>query len=101
MISVLRCFTPPAVTVAPGMPILYFGDLHANQNSKLRIVTVAANPSSAEFPAHDPLLRFSAWRPFAGQPLLPAAVTAYQVALASYFQPPTAYWRWFSHLSRF
>ena len=35
------------------MPILYFGDLPAYENSPLRVVTVGLNPSHREFPAGD------------------------------------------------
>ena len=36
---------------AGSMPILYFGDLPAYENSPLRVVTVGLNPSHREFPA--------------------------------------------------
>lgn len=85
-------------TVPPEMPILYFGNLDAYRDSAVRIVTVAANPSSMEFPAHDPLERFSAWRPHVGQSMSPIAESAYQRALADYFTSTTAHWSWFRHL---
>jgi len=55
-----KCQTtaPSGVQVAPYVPILYFGDLTAYERSDLRILTVALNPSNAEFPPSSPFLRF-------------------------------------------
>ena len=48
----------PEVVVRPAVPILYFGDEPAYRQSSLKIITVGLNPSLAEFPHHDPFLRF-------------------------------------------
>jgi hypothetical protein len=87
------------VSMPPEMPILFFGDLAAYRTSKVRIVTVAVNPSHAEFPDVDPFKRFPGWRLLAGQPLTPTVERAYLDVLSSYFSPAeTAYWGWFRHL---
>lgn len=44
--------------IAESMPIAYFGDLQAYQQSEKRIITVALNPSSNEFPSNNPYFRF-------------------------------------------
>lgn len=87
------------VSMPPQMPILFFGDLAAYRASTVKVVTVAVNPSHAEFPDDDQLQRFPGWRPHVGKPLMPTVKDAYLEALSSYFSPAkTAYWRWFCHL---
>ena len=46
------------VVVQPAVPILYFGDRQAYHTSSTRLVTVALNPSKAEFPPESPYVRF-------------------------------------------
>lgn len=61
------------IRVDPSIPILYFGDLTAYENSPKRIVTVALNPSNVEFPS--PSTRFpmaARWDRFPGGSCLPA-----------------------------
>lgn len=52
--------------VSPSIPILYFGDIEEYASSKIKIVTVALNPSSLEFKqhkdeVHSSFFRFSDW----------------------------------------
>ncbi|HCF60003.1 MAG TPA: hypothetical protein DFS52_18670 [Myxococcales bacterium] len=54
-------------------PVLFFGDLAAYRASELRVVTVGLNPSSREFPAGNPWMRF------------PTIQTNYLDALCTYF----------------
>jgi hypothetical protein len=80
---------PPAVRVAPSIPILYFGDRTAYQASPLRIITVGLNPSLVEFPAGNPFQRFPAAQ------LQPATPAAIENALNAYFET-NGYHRWFN-----
>lgn len=87
--------TPEGGVVRPSMPILYFGDREAYENSPLRIVTAGLNPSLAEFPIESPWLRFP------GAAALPAdgSMTAperdkYLAALDEYFRV-APYRKWF------
>jgi hypothetical protein len=45
--------------ISKSIPIAYFGDLYAYQQSEKRIITVGLNPSCQEFPSSNPYLRFS------------------------------------------
>ena len=44
--------------VRPSAPVLYFGNFPVYERAKVRIVTVALNPSLVEFPKQTPWLRF-------------------------------------------
>lgn len=77
------------VVLEPAVPILYFGDRQAYAASPLRIITVALNPSKAEFPPDDPFGRF----PLAAD--VEEAGDAYLAALDTYFKT-RPYARWFS-----
>ena len=80
---------PRDVVLEPAVPILYFGDRQAYASSPRRIITVALNPSKAEFPSDDPFARF----PLAADLNEPNA--AYLAALDTYFKT-NPYRRWFS-----
>ncbi len=72
--------------VRPAIPILYFGDLTAYQQSDIRIITVGLNPSSAEFPMADWFLRFPIARELVGRVVLTDSETmTYVDSLGSYF----------------
>ena len=66
--------------VSPAIPILYFGDVNAYFESKIKIITVGKNPSSIEFRSNkdEPysFLRFPDWE----------KEQNYAVALNSYFE---------------
>jgi hypothetical protein len=74
--------------VKPSAPVLFFGDLDAFRTSRLRVLTVALNPSDHEFPASEPFLRF---------PGAEASERAdsYVAALSGYFGREP-YWSWFA-----
>jgi len=78
-----------AAVVDPSVPILYFGDRDAYLTSPWRIVTVALNPSRAEFPREDPFRRF----PLAQG--LAESGDDYLAALDTYFKTDP-YKSWFS-----
>jgi len=80
--------------VEPSMSILFFGDLRAYETSSLRIVTVALNPSSAEFPAADRFARFPRARNIAADDH-----DTYLRALSEYFGPRRL--AWFGHFEKF
>ena len=44
--------------VGPALPVLFFGDLAAYRDSRLRVLTVGLNPSLNEFPPDEPFRRF-------------------------------------------
>lgn len=44
------------------MPVLFFGDYEKYFSSKIKVITVAINPSRHEFPANDPFKRFSSMK---------------------------------------
>ncbi|MCY4381522.1 MAG: hypothetical protein OXE44_00020 [Nitrospinae bacterium] len=48
----------PSSRVHPAMPILFFGDFEAYDDSPARVVTVGLNPSLHEFPEDSPFRRF-------------------------------------------
>lgn len=48
------------VVVRPAIPILYFGDSQAYLASKIKVITVALNPSRIEFPEGNRFQRFPA-----------------------------------------
>ncbi len=71
------------------MPILFFGDLTAYEESPLRVLTAGLNPSLREFPESAPFKRF----PLAAG-AGPADVDRYTAALSAYFRTDP-YRRWF------
>jgi hypothetical protein len=79
-----------AVRVMPGMPVAWFGDLVAYNNSPLRVITVGLNPSRLEFPADSPFSRFRAALTAGEVP----RESAYLLALNNYFAE-RPYIRWF------
>lgn len=79
----------PEIVVDPAVPILYFGDLENYLASPRRVVTVALNPSRAEFPSSDLFQRF----PLATGGAGPS--DDYLAALNVYFKTDP-YRRWFS-----
>ncbi|KAA6301957.1 MAG: hypothetical protein EZS26_001960 [Candidatus Ordinivivax streblomastigis] len=48
-IAYFEKYSNESFVVTPSLPILYFGDLSAYQNSELKVITVGKNPSSIEF----------------------------------------------------
>lgn len=91
----------PHGAFSPSMPILYFGDLGAYENSERRIITVGVNPSFEEFPQSNPWLRFPrcgrAYSP--ANPVAAPPIQDYRTDLNSYFDSPTAYMKWFGHMT--
>ncbi|MHB8449244.1 MAG: hypothetical protein ACYDAQ_02070 [Mycobacteriales bacterium] len=87
------CESVSDVVVSPAMPILYFGDARAYLASPVRVVTVALNPSLAEFPTGDPWLRF----PSAPERVGPTKVDMdlYLASLDDYYKA-APYTRWFA-----
>lgn len=85
----------PAVVVQPSMPILYFGDAVAYAQSAVRVVTVALNPSLAEFPAAEPFRRFPAAP--RDRPAEPQDQKRYLQSLDDYFRHDP-YRNWFDSL---
>ena len=90
---------PAGIQVAPHVPILYFGDLSAYQISDLRILTVALNPSNAEFPSNSQFSRFpnldSNWK---NQPQS-KRFSDLRSAYDAYFSI-NPYMRWFENLEQ-
>ena len=80
--------------VEPSIPILFFGDLSAYESSALRIVTVALNPSSAEFPIPDRFKRFPRARDIRAD-----EYDRYLSALSEYFG--SKQYGWFGHFEQF
>lgn len=84
--------------VTPAVPILWFGNLDRYLDSPVRVVTVALNPSRAEFPAATPFSRFR----LVGRTRdirTGADYAAYRQALSSYFLPSEDPYRsWFGSL---
>lgn len=80
--------------VQGSMPILYFGDLPAYQESDVRVVTAALNPSDAEFPNEhgDMYQRFPLMRGKAADE--EDVLDQYLKALNGYFREKP-YCRWF------
>ena len=76
--------------ITPSIPILFFGDMDAYRQSKIRTLTVGLNPSSHEFPADSPFQRFPLARG------IPASDTdCYLNSLSAYFRA-YPYRDWFS-----
>ena len=72
------------------LPILFFGDMEAYQQSRLRALTVGLNPSIREFPADSPYRRF----PLA-QGVAAGETSRYIDALSDYFRADP-YRNWFN-----
>jgi hypothetical protein len=90
---------PPAFRVAPFIPILYFGNMDAFENSDLRIITVALNPSDAEFPLSSQLSRFPRLDSYMTSQQKVRRLNELQTAYNSYFEIDP-YMRWFGHLEQ-
>ena len=76
-----------------GYPILWFGDLYAYKQSKLKILTVGINPSGGEFP-NDSFERFPAWENLFSS-------DKYFEGLNQYFNQDSPYNRsWFDPLAK-
>lgn len=76
--------------ITPSIPILFFGDLDAYQQSGTRALTVGLNPSFHEFPMDSPFQRFPLAKGItAGEP------DRYLDALSAYFRADP-YRSWFS-----
>jgi len=89
-------FTHTPCLVSPSLPILYFGDLSAYQDSPVRIVSVGLNPSKVEFP-DDALCRFPTVRRLAhaaASSLDQDSLHAYLGSLNDYFRT-FPYSKWF------
>lgn len=84
---------PVPCRLTPAAPILFFGDLDAYLKSPIRVLTVALNPSSSEFPEINPYERF----PGLEDPNLARKSHNYLDALSCYFKIKP-YTRWFSRL---
>ena len=67
--------------VKPSIPILFFGNLENYKNSKLKIITVALNPSDKEFPIEGKP-RFS----FCPAELSESDADKYMQTLSQYFE---------------
>lgn len=80
------------VGVQDSMPILYFGDLLAYENSLLRVVTVGLNPSDAEFPSGNRYERFPGASGARDDPV------QYFEALNGYFE--TNSYQWFDNFEQ-
>lgn len=80
------------VGVQDSMPILYFGDLLAYENSLLRAVTVGRNPSDAEFPSGNRYERFPGASGARDDPV------RYFEALNGYFE--TNCYQWFDNFEQ-
>jgi hypothetical protein len=74
------------VVVRPAIPILYFGDSTAYFQSPIKVITVALNPSRAEFPEHDRFWRFPAARSLGDGHPVDAPETLIKQALDDYFR---------------
>ena len=91
--------------VNPSIPILWFGDMKAYEESELKIMTVGLNPSCWEFKdnknaPYDITLRFpKATQLWNYQTLTAKDVSAYSDAMNDYFKH-RPYSKWFKHNER-
>ena len=83
--------------VHPSVPILFFGDREAYENSALRVITAALNPSRTEFPDDNRFRRFRRAQGVAGDFLDDGQVERYLGGLGAYYQEEP-YRRWFAAL---
>lgn len=90
-----RVFEHSPYLVKPSIPILFFGDSERYRASSLKVITVGLNPSKAEFPSHDPFLRFRAAENIDPHVLQVEHYPAYLEALNGYFRNHP-YSLWFS-----
>lgn len=86
---------PEDLPVVPSIPILYFGNLERYRASKLRVITVALNPSYVEFPSQSPFERFPKAANLLTMQPAAARVEMTQHALNEYFAI-APYRDWFS-----
>ena len=80
--------------VTPAVPILFFGDLKAYQDSRLRVLTVGLNPSFHEFPKDQPFQRFPLIKDSRDREL-----SSYLAAMSAYFETDP-YRVWFNSFER-
>jgi hypothetical protein len=100
MLAAFRAYIaarPLPQCVSPAVPVLYFGDESAYRASPKHIISVALNPSLAEFPTPNPWQRFPAgsavYPTFSSAP---ATLSNYKSALDRYFDVDP--YHWFRHL---
>jgi len=92
-----RKFQSEGYVVQESMPIAYFGDLFAYQQSKQRIVTVGLNPSNQEFPSKNSYLRFSSNQCISYQQIIENKnYQLYESLLCQYYKNQHCYMRWFN-----
>jgi len=84
--------------VRPAIPILFFGDSERYFSSRLKVLTVGLNPSSAEFPDNDRLSRFPAALGMSTDPTQRES-SRHLAALNSYFRTDP-YMLWFASLEQ-
>ena len=83
--------------VHPAVPILYFGDRKAYENSALRVITAALNPSRTEFPDGDRFRRFRCAEGVSAELLDDHQLERYLGGLEAYYRGEP-YRRWFAAL---
>ena len=83
--------------VHPSVPILFFGDREAYENSALRVITAALNPSRTEFPDDNRFRRFRRAQGVAADLLDDGQIERYLGGLGAYYQAEP-YRRWFAAL---
>jgi len=88
--------TPLIAQVPPFIPILYFGNLNEYERSDKRIVTVALNPSGAEFPVAAPFLRFPALQSYSPTQQQAERFATLRSGYDAYFDN-APYMQWFGH----
>ena len=88
--SAFECATTLSSHITPSIPILFFGNLNAYQQSEIRVLTAGLNPSFHEFPEESPFQRF----PLA-KGVLENEPDRYLNALSAYFGTDP-YHSWFS-----
>jgi hypothetical protein len=95
--EIYKKFSDCDYCVKDTIPILYFGDLQKYNQSPIRIITVALNPSHHEFPKDSPKSRFESAGSLLGVDLSPgqSCYETYLGALNKYFEV-APYSRWFN-----
>jgi hypothetical protein len=86
-----RALTEGLGAIESSIPILWFGDSAGYHESAVRVITVAKNPSSGEFPATSRFLRFPL---AAANPSCPVHARR---SFDEYFRR-APYWNWFRRL---
>ena len=84
---VFDCDAAQRLRVKDSMPILFFGNYDAYQESDVRIVTVGLNPSAREFPEACRYKRFPT-----AKNIDPSDQDTYLAALSAYFGPNQLNW---------